>query len=246
MKTAHIIVPVADIYRDHTFTSEVITQGLLHEEVTILDGHDNWSRIEQWDGYQGWINNFYICFDEQYQEFIKLQEYRGDLRFYKVSHEAYEYVPYGASHYHSPAYSNSENDIRIQIIEDLDQLIGSPYKWGGKSSFGFDCSGLVQTVFKTQGILMPRDSKDQYNLIKNNKIELMQAKPGDLLFFKEDIKICHVGIYDNDFNFVHCSGYVKHDTLDEEDELFDKKLMDKFVGIFSISGIIKEQLNERK
>ena len=60
MKTAHIIVPVADIYRDYTFTSEVVTQGFLHEEVTILDGHDNWSKVEQWDGYKGWINNFYI------------------------------------------------------------------------------------------------------------------------------------------------------------------------------------------
>ena len=162
-----------------------------------------------------------------------------------MSHEAYGYVPYGAFDYHRIEYPNSKNDIRIQIIEDLDQLIGSSYKWGGKSSFGFDCSGLVQTVFKAQGILMPRDSKDQYSLIKNNKIELMQAKPGDLLFFKEDMKICHVGIYDNNFNFVHCSGYVKHDTLDKEDKLFDKKLMDKFVGIFSISEIIKEQLNEQ-
>ena len=60
MGTAHIIVPVADIYREHTFTSEVITQALMYEKVTILDTYDNWSKIEQWDEYQGWINNFYL------------------------------------------------------------------------------------------------------------------------------------------------------------------------------------------
>ena len=67
-----------------------------------------------------------------------------------------------------------------------------------------------------------------------------------LLFFAENDKICHVGVYDKDLKFIHCSGMVKYNSLDKEDELFDKKLMDKFVGIFSISEIIKEQLDERK
>ena len=60
MDTAYVIVPVADVYKNHTFTSEVVTQALMYEKVTILDTHDNWSRIEQWDSYQGWINNFYL------------------------------------------------------------------------------------------------------------------------------------------------------------------------------------------
>ena len=64
------------------------------------------------------------------------------------------------------------------------------------------------------------------------------------VIFSIDMTYFDISMYDNDFNFVHCSGYVKHDTLDEEDELFDKKLMDKFIGIFSMSEIIKEQLNE--
>ena len=101
---------------------------------------------------------------------------------------------------------------------------------------------------------MPRDSKDQYNLIKNNKIELEIAKApvysipvkGDLLFFEENDKICHVGIYDKDLKFIHCSGMVKYNSLDKEDVLFDKELMDKFAGVFSISGIIKKQLNGQK
>ena len=92
---------------------------------------------------------------------------------------------------------------------------------------------------------MPRDSKDQYEIVKKNKIELNEAEPGDLLFFKENEQICHVGVYNKDLRFIHSSGMVKENSLDEEDQLFDKELMDKFAGIFSISGIIKEQkLNE--
>ena len=41
MKTAHIVVPVADIYKNHTFKSEVVTQGFESEEVVILDTHNN-------------------------------------------------------------------------------------------------------------------------------------------------------------------------------------------------------------
>jgi len=101
-------------------------------------------------------------------------------------------------------------------------------------------------TFKFRGILMPRDSKDQYELVRENKVDLNEAEPGDLLFFKENNQICHVGIYNKNLRFIHSSGMVKENSLDEEDELFDKKLMDKFIGIFSISEIIKKQVNEQR
>ena len=49
-----------------------------------------------------------------------------------------------------------------------------------------------------------------------------------------------------DADVPHCSGMVRCNSLDKEDELFDRKLMDKFVGVFSISEIIKDQLDEPK
>ena len=72
MKIARIVVQAADIYKDHTFTSEVVTQGLMSEEVAILDTYENWSRIEQWDGYKGWINNFYLS---KITDFNKIPNY---------------------------------------------------------------------------------------------------------------------------------------------------------------------------
>tara|TARA_B100001250_G_C19651852_1_gene723052 strand:+ start:59 stop:736 length:678 start_codon:yes stop_codon:yes gene_type:complete len=225
MKIASIIVQVADIYKSHTFTSEVVTQALMNEEVVILDVYNNWSRVEQWDGYTGWINNFYLS---KITESDRLPNYLD-----KTCNLILKSFPDLA-------------EIRGEIISDSIKSLGIPYKWGGKSSAGYDCSGLVQMTFKFRGILMPRDSKDQYELVRENKVDLNEAEPGDLLFFKENNQICHVGIYNKNLRFIHSSGMVKENSLDEEDELFDKKLMDKFIGIFSISEIIKKQVNEQR
>ena len=232
MKTAHIVVPVADIYKNHTFKSEVVTQGFESEEVVILDTHNNWSKVEQWDGYRGWINHFYL----------------GEISDRYKGYEPYYHNGFRLDESDEAWWERSFIDsdaLRDSVIEDCKRFLGVPYKWGGKTPFGFDCSGLVQTVFRINGILMPRDSKDQHKVVKESKIELsINAKSGDLLFFKEDEKICHVAIYNKDMKFIHSSGKVKENSLVEEDELFDKKLMDKFIGIFSISEIIKKQLNE--
>ena len=229
MKTAHIIVSVADIYREHTFTSEVVSQGLASENVIIIDTYKNWSKIEQWDGYQGWINNFYL----------------------DVTSNSGDKIP---KPFIDGAYIEGISDktflepslLRYEVVNICITFLGVPYKWGGKSPFGFDCSGLVQTAFKINGIFMPRDSREQYEMVKSNKITLDRSEKGDLLFFKEYGKICHVAIYNKDMKFIHSSGMVKENSLQEEDDLFDRKLMNKFIGIFSMSEIIKEQLNERR
>lgn len=309
METAHIIVPVADIYREHTFSSEVITQALMYEKVTILDTYDNWSKIEQWDNYRGWINNFYldknINFDqygnciEVTRRFVKI--YRNvddfDIRTWvknndkECINEHYSQIlsygtriPYlrkeGDCFYQIPWIGNSTKWIyelpinqNHKTVKELDcltdessvrnsefwaapGLLDVPYKWGGKSSFGFDCSGFVQAVSRLNGIYLERDSEDQYNMVKNNeKFGLndlngprMAPYDGDLVFFEENDRICHVGIFniiDGINYFIHCSGMVRYNVLlkEEDESLFDKKLMDKFVGIFSISELIEEQLN---
>jgi len=304
MDTAHIIVPVADIYREHTFASEVITQALLYEKVTILDTYGNWSRIEQWDDYRGWINNFYLDKNSNFDNYSCFTNHSSFLALFRTIDEKFsnplfipQVIPYGVrvpilerkgdwfkipfkkfegddfswvnpmiqekrdNKRYENLYSimsksglspNSTDDFRDRLINDMFALIGVPYKWGGKSSFGFDCSGLLQSLFKSNGISMPRDSKDQYERVKNNEISIEESLDGDLLFFGDNGNIEHVAIsadyhcHGNTQFFTHCSGMVKENSLDEEDGLFDKKLMDKFIGIFSVSEIIKEQLNERK
>ena len=72
--------------------------------------------------------------------------------------------------------------------------MGIPYKWGGKTTLGFDCSGLVQSVFQLYKIDLPRDSIDQWHFLEDYKTNLNNTKKGDLHFFGKNGKVSHVAI----------------------------------------------------
>jgi len=99
---------------------------------------------------------------------------------------------------------------RTQVPEQSNQaraasvakgMIGTPYKWGGTTPKGFDCSGLVKYSYNKAGLSVPRTSRDQYSASEH--ISLRQAQTGDLVFFRFDRRISHVGIYLGDGRFVH-------------------------------------------
>ncbi|MDP9198991.1 MAG: C40 family peptidase [Pseudomonadota bacterium] len=81
-------------------------------------------------------------------------------------------------------------------------LVGTPYRYGGSDpSTGFDCSGLVHYAFTSNGYDVPRTSQAQFEAAR--KITLAEAAEGDLLFFRDQEKLSHVGIYLGDGEFVH-------------------------------------------
>ena len=81
-------------------------------------------------------------------------------------------------------------------------MVGVPYRYGGSNpSTGFDCSGLVHYSFTSNGYNVPRTSQAQYDAAR--KITLAEAAEGDLLFFRDQEKLSHVGIYLGDGEFVH-------------------------------------------
>lgn len=81
-------------------------------------------------------------------------------------------------------------------------MVGVPYRYGGSDpSTGFDCSGLVHYAFTSNGYDVPRTSQAQFEAAR--KITLAEAAEGDLLFFRDQEKLSHVGIYLGDGQFVH-------------------------------------------
>jgi len=88
-----------------------------------------------------------------------------------------------------------------QVAANAQRMIGTPYKYGGSSPGGFDCSGLVQYSYSQVGVSVPRTSREQFKA--TNPVELKDARPGDLLFFRYNRSISHVGIYLGDLRFVH-------------------------------------------
>ena len=95
-------------------------------------------------------------------------------------------------------------------------MVGKPYRYGGTTPAGFDCSGLVLFSFKQAGARLPRSTAEQRRATQ--RVKLAELKRGDLLFFdQEGKKNSHVGIYLGGRKFVHApsSGkQVRSDTLD--------------------------------
>lgn len=81
---------------------------------------------------------------------------------------------------------------RKAIVKTATAQIGIPYRYGGKTPAGFDCSGFTQYVMSKHGISIGANSKLQSRHVK--KINLKKVQPGDLVFFSNNGKINHVGI----------------------------------------------------
>ena len=101
----------------------------------------------------------------------------------------------------SGAQASAGAKRRHAAAETAVAMIGKPYRYGGSTPRGFDCSGLVQYSYSSAGVKVPRTSRAQYGSAV--AITLTDAEPGDLLFFSYENKISHVAIYLGDERFVH-------------------------------------------
>jgi len=81
------------------------------------------------------------------------------------------------------------------------QQVGAPYRYGGSSPDGFDCSGLVQYSYARAGIRVPRTTGQLWSAAR--PVTRDDLRTGDLLFFSIDGKMSHVGMYLGDQRFVH-------------------------------------------
>jgi cell wall-associated NlpC family hydrolase len=94
------------------------------------------------------------------------------------------------------------------LLEKARSLLGIPYRFGGITPKGFDCSGFVRFVFGTCGIDLDRTSRAQSR--QGDPVDLDEIQPGDLLFFAtRGVRrgVSHVGIYLGDGKFIHASAW---------------------------------------
>ena len=82
-----------------------------------------------------------------------------------------------------------------EIVNISLSLLNIPYLWGGRSSYGFDCSGLIQLVLYVANIRFPRDTSDQISCDTLEEIDLGCAMLGDIVFFSDNSIVSHVGLY---------------------------------------------------
>lgn len=101
---------------------------------------------------------------------------------------------------------NLNNSYRVQkaLYQQYRQWRGTPYRYGGLSRNGIDCSGFVYLTFRTRfGIRLPRTTDGQIEM--GYDVSARRLEPGDLLFFSTGFFDHHVGIYLGGKNFIHAS-----------------------------------------
>ena len=104
----------------------------------------------------------------------------------------------------SSSGNDSSNKVTgAQIVALAKQNLGVPYKWGGTTPSGFDCSGFVYYVMNTLGIKISRTISTMYT--QGTAVSKSELQPGDVVFFKNTYKtgLSHVGIYVGDGMFIH-------------------------------------------
>jgi len=239
-----------NIYAEPSFQSAITTQCILGEILTILDLQDEWFKVKQWDDYIGWIYGFYVVDQpkdwqpdyrfgpnlgkvyaspsedseplRQISAGVTLPGHTIDDRWIEVQ------LPDSRKGYivHQP-YKFESEDIRYRILETAERFLGTSYFWGGKTAFGFDCSGFVQTVFRLNNIKLRRDAWMQAEM-GTRLSGRSEVEPGDLVFFTERERISHVGIAYNAGEYIHCSGFVRRNSFDSSAKNYRKQLDENF------------------
>ena len=96
----------------------------------------------------------------------------------------------------SKSYSNADQAAAVAL-----QQIGVPYRYGGSTPKGFDCSGLIYYSYSRVGKNVPRTTGSLWSGIQ--PVAENQVQVGDVLFFRIEGKMSHVGMYIGDNQFVH-------------------------------------------
>jgi cell wall-associated NlpC family hydrolase len=110
------------------------------------------------------------------------------------------------------------------LVDVAMRLRGAPYRYGGATLDGFDCSGLVFYAHRQLGLTVPRTSRDQAE--QSSPVRPAKLRRGDLVFFKiGSRRVNHVGIYIGERRFVHAPGAGKPVTINSLDDDF---YVDKF------------------
>lgn len=238
MDNYHICrLAVAPIRKEPSDRSEIVSQLLFGDRVKVLDKTEKWCLIKTFhDHYEGWMDYKQLqkISDLQYHD-EKAYAYltpvqldntliAGDgTKYYLSPGSVLPYFEDGVCYIGDQKFEVTSNPIIADqakfktAIENIALFFeNAPYLWGGRTLFGIDCSGFVQTVYKLNGIQLKRDASQQAE--QGQVVDfLTAAELGDLAFFdNEDGKMTHVGLMLSNDKIIHAAGKVRIDPIDDQ------------------------------
>lgn len=225
----NIIKPSSPMKSKPSEVSLLETECLFGETIEILDENLKWVYCRLLtDNYYGWIkkedvgnfqtsthrviSNRSFIFKEQsvkssYIDYLPLgsqltvTSIEGDWAQINLSNNNKAYVP----RKHIITISNKINNW----VEIAEQLVGTPYKWGGRDSIGLDCSALLQLSYQAYGKNIPRNTIDQIKLNKETVTDINSLNRGFVIFWEG-----HVGIMTDKSNCIHANEFHMKTTIE--------------------------------
>lgn len=223
------LVAAAPLRADASHRSEMVSQLLFGEFAKVLETSKEFTKVAMlYDSYEGWCQTSQLTQVTEEDTLVPVAGYTFSkdtvalLNNTEVplsiatpvygSGVTHQWGPYSVSY--SPAFLKVQPFDEVITRQLALPYLNVPYLWGGRSSFGLDCSGFTQQVMKMMGIKMLRDASQQ--ALQGRVIDFLQeVKCGDLAFFdNDDKKITHVGIMLNPEEIIHASGRVRIDKID--------------------------------
>lgn len=216
---------VVPMRKDAFHTSELVSELLFNDIYKIIEENDDWLKIQcLYDSYEGWIRKLqhHEISEDEYKEYLSKEKYIINIPmiFYKNTMLSFGSKVFEKIEGSIPLEKKYNRDV---ITEVAIRMLNVPYRWGGKSIMGIDCSAYVQLCAKIAGYKLPRDASQQFDfgtVIDN----ISESQSGDIAFFEnENHRIIHVGILLSNKEIIHASGKVRIDNIDETG-IFNKEL----------------------
>lgn len=221
--------PVVNMRESPSQYSKVVSQTIFSEKLKIEEKEKKFAKVTTTDGYTGWIPISTIAErKDSYRSSIKVSRLSAHLyRFKDIEFGPILTLPYGACLACKEGTDSrwievilpddttafiQKGDVAIEpslkqkkdLVDFSKKFLDKPYTWGGRSSFGYDCSGFVQMLYNKIGISLQRDAKQQVLDERFKEVLAEKAEPGDLIFWglSKD-RISHVGMYIEEGKFIH-------------------------------------------